>query len=100
MYVCNISFQVDPTIEPIWVAWMQSNFIPKCIHTSCFTDSKFYNIDITADQYPTYTLQLFTLSKEKMEEYLTQHASELLAEIPAQWGEQCYHFSTQMKIVN
>ena len=100
MYVSNISFQVAPEIEPIWLEWMKATFIPLFDATQCFVDTKFYQIEVTEDQFPTFTLQLFAINKEKMDEYLMGYAQNLLNELQATWGEKCYHFNTNMRIVN
>ena len=100
MYVSNISFQVAPEIEFLWQEWMKTTFIPLFEATQCFVDTKFYQIEVTEDQYPTYTLQLFVINKLKLDEYLTGYAQNLLNELSATWGEKCYHFNTNMRIVN
>ena len=33
-------------------------------------------------------------------EFQEKHVETLLLSISAQWGEQCFHFNTSMKIVN
>lgn len=100
MSVCNISFQIEPNAEAIWKAWMQEQFIPDCMQTDCFTSFQFYELEVEPTQAPTYTLQLFTSSKEAMETYRGKHAADLLYKLHHTWGEQCFHFSSFMQIVN
>ncbi len=100
MYVQNISFQIAPTLETQWLEWMKAKLIPLFSATGCFNESKFYQLEVTTDQAPTYTLQLFTSDQGLLNNYLEQHADKLLQEIQAIWGDQCFHFSTTMKIVN
>ena len=100
MFVSNISFQVDPAIEMAWLDWVKQNFIPNCLATDCFVDHQLYQLDLTADQPPTYTLQLFSHSASKLTEFQEKHAETLLLSSTAQWGEQCFYFNTSMKIVN
>lgn len=100
MHVCNISFQLNPTIESQWLDWMKTDFIVGIKATACFHDNKFYQIEVPADQYPTYTLQLFAESKEYMNKYQTQFADSLIQQLNNKWGEQCLYFSTNMQIVN
>ena len=98
--VYNISFQIDPNMQEQWVLWMKSKFIPMIIATDCFVDHKFYELAITQDQAPTYTLQLFAQTPEKLTQYQDTHSTVLLDEMQASWGEQCFHFVTTMQIVN
>ena len=100
MFVYNISFQVDPTIEPIWLNWIKQSFIPRCLSTVCFVEHQLYQLDLAADQPPTFTLQLFSQTASQIAEFQAKHAETLLFSINEQWGEQCFHFNTSMKIVN
>lgn len=100
MFVSNISFQVDPTIETAWLNWVKQHFIPNCLATDCFIDNQLYQLDLAADQPPTYTLQLFSKEAAQLAEFQKKHAETLLSSIAAQWGEQCFHFHTSMKIVD
>ena len=100
MFVSNISFQIDPSIETAWLKWVKQEFIPSCLSTGCFEKHQLYQLDLTADQAPTYTLQLFSKLAAQLAEFQEKHAEILLSSIPAQWGEQCFHFNTSMKIVN
>lgn len=100
MPVCNISFQIEPNAETLWKAWMQDQFIPNCMETACFKEFQFYELEVEATQAPTYTLQLYALSKESLEQYRSKHAADLLYKLHHTWGEQCFHFSSFMQIVN
>ena len=100
MYVYNISFQIDPMQQEQWLQWMKSKFIPMVESTDIFEDQKFYEINVLEDQAPTYTLQLFTSSEQKMENYQINIAPSIIDELQNTWGNQCFHFITTMKIVN
>lgn len=100
MFVSNISFQVDPAIETTWLSWVKQSFIPSCLATDCFVDHQLYQLDLEADQPPTFTLQLFSKEATQLAEFQKKHASSLLLSVSTQWGEQCFHFNTSMKIVN
>ncbi len=100
MFVSNISFQVDPAIESNWLIWVKEHFIPSCIATSCFINHQLYQLDLADDQPPTYTLQLFSNSAADLANFQEKHAESVLLSISTQWGEQCFHFNTSMKIVN
>lgn len=100
MYVCNISFQIEPGAEAIWKAWMQEQFIPNCMQTDCFASFQFYQLEVEPTQAPTYSLQLFTENIESVDQYRGKHAADLLYKLHHTWGEQCFHFSSFMRIVN
>jgi hypothetical protein len=53
MFVYNISFQVDPSIETAWLNWIKQSFITSCLSTACFEDHQLYQLDLAADQPPT-----------------------------------------------
>jgi hypothetical protein len=100
MQVCNISFQVEPATEMQWLEWMKTVFIPSMMDLNCFGEYKFYSLEVDATQAPTYTLQLFCNSKETMELYRLQHAATQISQLHTTWGEQYFHFSSYMQIVN
>jgi hypothetical protein len=100
MFVSNISFQVDPSIETVWLNWLKQHFIPSCLETTCFIDHQLYQLDLASDQPPTYTLQLFSHAATQLAEFQEKHAESLLFSVTEQWGEQCFHFNTSMRIVN
>jgi hypothetical protein len=100
MHVCNISFQVDPRIEEVWLHWMNEQFIPSILATQCFSSHQLYELEVTADQGPTYTLQLFTTNENLLLKFKENHAVSLFDRLPATWGEQCFHFSSFMKSVD
>jgi hypothetical protein len=100
MFVSNISFQVDPSIESAWLNWVKQSFIPSCLNTACFVEHQLYQLDLAADQPPTFTLQLFSHSATQMAEFQEKHAETLLLSVNEQWGEQWFHFNTSMKIVH
>jgi hypothetical protein len=100
MFVSNISFQVDPSIETVWLNWLKQHFIPSCLETTCFVNHQLYQLDLASDQPPTYTLQLFSHAATQLAEFQEKHAESLLFSVTEQWGEQCFHFNTSMRIVN
>jgi hypothetical protein len=100
MKVYNISFQIDPALEFQWLEWMKNNFIPQTLACQSFSDHKLYQIEVQADQSPTYTLQLYCDNIELWQSYQQLHASTHLQDIALTWGEKCYYFCTEMQIVN
>ena len=100
MFVYNISFQIDASIESAWLNWIKQSFIPSCLSTACFMEHQLYQLDLAADQPPTFTLQLFSHTASQIAEFQTKHLETLLFSVTEQWGEQCFHFNTSMKIVN
>lgn len=100
MKVCNISFQIEPSVEPIWIVWMQEQFIPSFMQTECFTENRFYKLEVDTTQAPTYTLQLFAKSPESLVAYQSEHSTGLIHTLHNTWGEQCFHFTSFMQIVN
>lgn len=100
MHVHNISFQLNPSIVDLWLDWMKTDFIPGIKETACFSDDKLYQIEVPDDQYPTYTLQLFALSKKHISEYQSQFADTFILQLHNKWGDQCLYFTTNMQIVN
>jgi hypothetical protein len=100
MKVYNISFQIDTALELQWLEWLKNNLIPTIVATQSFSDHKLYQIEVEANQSPTYTLQLYCDQMELWQAYQELHAANHLKEIQVTWGEKCYYFCTEMQIVN
>ena len=100
MQVFNISFQITPNLQEQWLEWMQAKFIPMFVETGCFQNHAFYELEVSADQAPTFTLQLFTQTAENLVHFKESFANNLLDELQKTWGDQCFHFVTTMRIVN
>ncbi len=100
MHVYNISFQIDPNLQEQWLVWMKGKFIPMVNEIGCLQNHQFYELDISDDQSPTYTLQLFAQSSENLAKFTESFAEPLLDELHKTWGDQCFHFVTTMRIVN
>ena len=100
MQVCNISFQIEPGVEMLWKEWMKSQYIPGTMALACFSDYRFYQLEVDNTQAPTYTLQLFTEKADDLALYRAQYEAERLSALNATWGEQCFYFSSFMQIVN
>jgi hypothetical protein len=100
MHVQNISFQINPEVELQWIEWMKNKFIPLLKSTNCFLETPFYQLKISEDQAPTYTLQLFALSLDKLTQFDLEHSPLVMEELQTSWGNQCFHFITNMQIVN
>jgi hypothetical protein len=100
MHVLNISFQIAPTLQGQWLEWMKSKFIPLIVSTQCFEEHKFYELIVDKDQAPTYTLQLFASNEDQLVLFKNTLSTTILDELSSTWGDQCFHFITNMKIVN
>lgn len=100
MFVFNISFQIAPQLQEQWVLWMKSKFIPMLMETSCFETHHLYELDLSDDQAPTFTLQLFTKNPENLSNFSNTFSKPLLDEVQNTWGDQCFHFVSSMRIVN
>lgn len=100
MHVLNISFQIASSQQYPWIIWMKDKFIPMLQASQCFNSHQFYELEVEADQAPTYTLQLFFPDKEMRLKFQQNYAPQLLEELANTWGNQCFHFITTMKIVN
>ena len=100
MHVYNISFQITPNLQEQWLLWMKSKFIPMLVATDCFQSHQFYELELTSDQSPTYTMQLFATTPENLAQFTETFSSSLLDELQKTWGDHCFHFVTTMRIVN
>ena len=100
MIIYNVTVNIDDSVHDEWLEWMKNNFIPSLMSSQSFTENKFYQVKVNADQSPTYTLQLYCDNIELWQAYQELQANDHLKEVQHAWGEKCYYFCTEMQIVN
>ena len=81
MILYNITFNIEPEIEREWIPWMNEKYFPYVMATKLFTDVKMYRLlNEIENQGLTYSVQFFSDSLEKVNVYLEQYASQIVAE--------------------
>ncbi len=101
MIAYNITTQVDKGIAAAWLAWQQQEHIPAILATGLFEAFRIYRLLDQEDlEGPTYVIQFFSSSREKLSQYVESHAPALRKEAADKWGDRFIAFRTVMEVVN
>lgn len=101
MIVCNISIQIDPSIEKEWVRWQKQEHIPDVMSSNQFTDYKFYRL-LEQDETESifYVMQFFAATEANYKKYIEEFAGNLRQKTFDRWGDKFIAFRTVMKLVH
>ena len=101
MIVYNITIKVDWNIVDEWLIWQKEEHIPEIMATGLFDD---YNMCRLLEQDdiegPTFTVQYYTSTPERYQQYINEFAVRLRQKAFARWGDQFVAFRTIMETVH
>jgi len=100
MYILNITFFVEESIEEEWVGWSKSKFEEVKETSSYF--NQFTLMRLLSHSEPnqvTYTCQLHTDSAHKIQLFEIEIEPDLLNENKDKFGEKSIFFKSLMQIV-
>lgn len=80
MILYNVTVNIDFDVEDEWKTWMRDIHIPEVMATGFFTGNKFYKLlgEVPEANGATYSIQYFSPSINKINDYLENHASALM----------------------
>lgn len=78
MILYNVTVGIDPTIELEWLDWMKTVHVPDVMNTGMFVSSKFFKVFAQQEgDNPSYSIQYFAESIDKVNTYLEKYAPAL-----------------------
>ncbi len=79
MILYNITFNIEVEIQHDWNSWMKQHYIPFVLETGLFSDVKIFKLlNETENQGLTYSVQFFSDSLAKVNQYLENFANQIL----------------------
>ena len=81
MLIYNVTAHVEPSVEKIWLDWMEQYHIPEMHATQKFTHTKIFKV--IADQDTggiSYAVQYHCISQEILKQYIENEAQLLRKE--------------------
>lgn len=92
--------KVNRNIVEEWMNWQKQEHLPEIISTGMFDDYRMYHlIEHDDEESQTFTVQFFTSSIEKYNQYLSEFAFRFRDKALAKWGNQFTGFRSVMKLV-
>lgn len=96
MILYNVTVSVDRDIENDWLEWMKTVHILDVINTGMFQTAKVFKLMHVQDEGATYSIQYFTDSIQKIEQYQEEFAPALQAEHTERYRDKFVAFRTLM----
>lgn len=101
MIVFNNTIKVHYSIVDEWVKWQLQEYVPGILATGAFDDYKLYRLLNHDDEEGiTYTIQFFTSSVQRYQQYLETFAPAMQEKAFQKWGNLFIGFHTAMQLVN
>lgn len=100
MIIYNVTVNVDESIHEQWYTWMTEKHIPQVMETGKFIKAKMVKVLIVEEMGgTTYSIQYFTESKDKLEQYYKEDAPRLREEGAKLFGDKMLAFRTELELL-
>ena len=99
MILYNVTVSVDPSIANEWLKWMKTSHIPEVLATGLFDSNQLYKVLLQEEDSITYSVQYFTTSMARLQQYHTKYAQELQAKHVNKFGDKAVAFRTVLETV-
>ncbi|MCB0504469.1 MAG: DUF4286 family protein [Cyclobacteriaceae bacterium] len=99
MILYNVTVSVDPSIANEWLKWMKTSHIPEVLATGLFDSNQLYKVLLQEEDSITYSVQYFTTSMARLQQYHAKYAQELQAKHVNKFGDKAVAFRTVLETV-
>lgn len=99
MYIYNITFNIEETIQQEWLTWIH-HFFSETISSGNFTSANIHQVMIQeAMGGVTYAVQFHTPSKKTLEQFQQQELVLLQTQMQQQFSGKYVFFHTELKVI-
>ncbi len=99
MILYNVTVSVDITVAEEWLTWMKQTHIDEVMATGLFESYEIYKVLLQKEEELTYSIQYFTTSMSKLQQYQAKYAQELQAKHKSKYGNKVIAFRTVLESV-
>ena len=100
MIIYNVTINIEESVHDKWIAWMMEKHIPEIMETGKFYKAKMVKVLVEEEMGgTTYSTQYFAETREKLEEYYTEHAPKFREEATRLFGDKMLAFRTELEIL-
>ncbi len=100
MIIYNVTINIDHSVHNNWLQWMQNKHINDVLATGLFKNARFVKVLVAEDEGATYSVQFFSDSKEKLNDYYKNHAPKLRQEGLELFGDKMLAFRTELEVLS
>jgi hypothetical protein len=101
-FLYNVTIKIESSIEQEWLKWMIESHVPDVMNTGFFDSYRICKLDIVdeEDTEPAYVFQYICSSRERLDNYFTNHAPKLRDDVFKKFGNQFFAFRTTMEVIH
>ena len=101
MILYNVTINIDFSVEEEWKKWMKEQHIPKVLATGAFISNKMYKLlnEVPDATGATYSVQYWCESMAKLDDYMENHAPQLVQEHVQLYGNKHVAFRSVLEEV-
>jgi Domain of unknown function (DUF4286) len=99
MVLYSVTVNVIEEIHEEWIQWMREEHVPEVMNTGCFAMHKIMKLKEPAQDGHTYSFQYYCESHEKLNEYQTNFAPALRADVENRYANKFVAFRTILDII-
>lgn len=101
MILYNVTINVEQSVEPEWLRWMQTEHVLDVLNTKMFTTARIFRLlDVEQSEgTTTYAVQYFAENRAAYERYQQEFAPRLQQESQQRYGTKTVSFRTLMEEV-
>lgn len=101
MIIYNVTVNVDKSIHDNWLQWMRNKHIDDVLATGLFISARMVKVLVEEEMGgTTYSVQYFTDSRAKLEEYYKNHAPRLRQEGFSLFADKMLAFRTELEVMS
>ncbi|KIX21124.1 hypothetical protein SY27_10180 [Flavobacterium sp. 316] len=101
MIIYNVTINIDKSVHDQWLQWMRNKHIDDVLATGLFTSARMVKVLVDEEMGgTTYSVQYFTDSRSKLEDYYKNHAPRLRQEGFELFADKMLAFRTELEIMS
>ena len=101
MIIYNVTVNIDESVHDKWLQWMRNKHIDDVLSTGLFISARMVKVLVEEEMGgTTYSVQYFTDSRAKLEEYDKNHPARLREEGFKLFADKMLAFRTELEVMS
>jgi hypothetical protein len=101
MIIYNVTINIDQSVHDKWLQWMRNKHIDDVLATGLFISARMVKVLVDEEMGgTTYSVQYFTDSRAKLEDYYKNHATRLRQEGLSLFADKMLAFRTELEVLS
>ena len=101
MIIYNVTINIEASVHDKWLQWMRNKHIDDILSTGLFISARMVKVLVEEEMGgTTYSVQYFTDSRAKLEDYYKNHAPRLRQEALSIFADKMIAFRTELEVMS